>query len=170
MTHPVLRTQRLLLRPLVAEDAGALTPLIADFEVSRWLTVVPHPYTMADANWFIGSAHNTPGRTWAIEHDSRFIGVISVDNELGYWLGRPFWRQGFMTEAAKAVTAAWFDNPDAAALGSGYFLGNDGSCAILTGLGFRPTHVKKVPAKSLARTVDLQKMSLTRSDWEGRNA
>jgi RimJ/RimL family protein N-acetyltransferase len=154
----------------VAEDAEALTPLIGEYEVSKWLTVVPHPYTLADAHWFIGSDGNQPVKNWAITHQNRLVGVIGTTSELGYWLGRAHWRQGIMAEAAQVVVNAHFTQSDAADMASGYFTGNAGSQAILTGLGFVDTHVEQVHSKAQDKIVPLQRMKLTRSDWQAANA
>ena len=46
---PALETARLVLRPLTKADIPALVVELNDFEVSKWLTVVPYPYRAADA-------------------------------------------------------------------------------------------------------------------------
>ena len=48
-TVAALTTKRLQLRPPVASDATAITAILNDFEISKWLSVVPFPYTRADA-------------------------------------------------------------------------------------------------------------------------
>ena len=58
--------------------------------------------------------------------------------ELGYWIARRFWGQGFATEAGMAVLAI------AAALGhseatAAHFLDNPASGKVLRKLGFEPT-------------------------------
>lgn len=166
---PILRTQRLLLRPLVAEDAGALTPLIGDYEVSKWLTHVPFPYTLADAKWFIASDMNLPGSNWAIEHAGTLIGSVGMSGELGYWLGRQHWRNGYMTEAVEAVVTAYFADPANTDAHSGYFVGNVGSQAILEGLGFIQTKIETVQPRSRPDMVQVQMMHLTRTTWEARH-
>ncbi len=45
----VIRTERLLLRPLRADDAEPLFALFANWEVIRWLSLPPWPYTLEDA-------------------------------------------------------------------------------------------------------------------------
>lgn len=167
MTH-ILCTQRLLLRPLVAEDAGTLTPLIADFEVSKWLTHAPYPYTLKDGHAFVARQSASEGRVWTITQDDTLMGVIGVQRELGYWLGRPFWRQGYMAEAARAVTDNWFGDEDHQALISGHFVGNTGSRAVLAGLGFADTHTEDVHSLARDQEVPLQRMRLTRQTWETR--
>ncbi len=115
MSDPI-ETERLLLRPPVPADAPAIARLVGDFEVSRWLAVVPHPYTLEDALEFI---EHISGR-WdrAITRDGELIGVVGITTSLGYWLGQPFWGCGYMSEAAGALVDAWFSFAPAAEHGS----------------------------------------------------
>jgi len=71
--------------------------------------VFPHPYTLADARFFLEwMATEKPQTTFAIATASEAIGCIGLrlgadvhrrTAELGYWLGEPFWGRGIMTEA-----------------------------------------------------------------------
>ena len=71
----VIKTKRLWLRPLEASDGEALSPAINDFEVSKWLAVVPFPYRLEDARIFIAGALNGK-KIWAIIYEGRFVGVF----------------------------------------------------------------------------------------------
>lgn len=165
MADKIIETARLVLRPLDMADVEDMTRLIGDIEVSRWLTVVPHPYGFADARQFIGNIAGV--WDYAIEIDGEFAGVVGITNQLGYWLGRPYWRNGYMSEAVCAAVADWFEN-GGRNLASGYFVGNEGSKRILSGLGFKPTVIE--PTVSVATGVKnpMQKMTLKRADWLAR--
>ena len=54
-----LVTERLILRPLIPEDAAALHKLVNDFEVARNLSVVPFPYPRELADEWIESTRHT---------------------------------------------------------------------------------------------------------------
>ncbi len=56
---PVLRTPRLTLRPLEMTDADAIVEGVGNYDVSRWLSVVPYPYTVEDALWFLEKTFET---------------------------------------------------------------------------------------------------------------
>lgn len=161
----LLSTRRLTLQPLVRQDATRIARLINDIEVARWLTNVPHPYTTADADAFLDRQKDTAGHTYGIHGTEGFMGVVSIVKQLGYWLGRPFWGQGVMSEAARAVVDAYF-KAEAGALSSGYLLGNGASARILEKLGFERTEIIESPVPSLGQTVANQQMRLTRSRWE----
>ena len=102
----VIETDRLVLRPPENGDAPAIARLIGNFEVSKWLTVVPHPYTLADGEAFVREIAGPWDRV--ITRTGEVIGVVGIKDSLGYWLGQPFWGQGFMSEAAGALVAEWF--------------------------------------------------------------
>ncbi len=162
MADGIIETNRLRLRPLTLADVEDMTRLIGDIEVSRWLTVVPHPYGLADARRFIGNIAGTHDR--AIEIDGAFAGVVGLSDELGYWLGRLYWRNGYMSEAVSAAVASWFEE-GGRNLNSGYFVGNEGSKRILSRVGFQPTLVEQTVSVATGIRNPLQKMALSRADW-----
>jgi RimJ/RimL family protein N-acetyltransferase len=116
------RTTRLFLRPAWPEDWEAVLGGIADEGVVRNLARAPWPYG--------------PG-----EHDG--------EPEIGYWIARPYWGQGYATEAAGGVLEV------ARLLGhgrvsAGHFVDNPASGRVLRKLGFVPTGVTR-PRMSCAR-------------------
>lgn len=163
----LIKTKRLILRPLDLADVADMTRLIGDIDVSRWLTVVPHPYGLADGRKFI---RDIAGE-WdlAIEIDGKFAGVIGISDGFGFWLGRPFWGQGYMGEAARALVKLWFTQGHET-LTSGYFTGNIASAAIHARLGFVKGAIVQDHSLAQGRNVALQKVSLSRVDWQASHA
>jgi RimJ/RimL family protein N-acetyltransferase len=110
-----LETERLWLRWPRLADAAAFVALLNDPEVTRY-TTLPSPYRSTDAENFIRFAReaNAAGESLylalAPKRDPNSpIGVISAEgaqsrgaSRLGFWLGRPHWGQGLMSEAASA--------------------------------------------------------------------
>lgn len=138
----VIRTDRLSLRPVTAADASAIVAGVGDWDVARWLAVVPHPYGPEDAREFIDEVVPQARAVWAID-DGGLAGIISVDRELGYWLARDRWGRGYATEAARTIVAWHFAQPDAGTLTSGFFDGNHRSGAVLEKLGFQPAESRR---------------------------
>jgi 8-oxo-dGTP diphosphatase len=149
-----LATDRLVLRPLVPEDADALHRLVNDWEVARNLAVVPFPYPrqLAD-DWIRSTRHSLAdgsGYQLAItgregEHEI-MVGVVGlrVDagqrcGRLGYWVGRRFWGHGVATEAAGRLTRWALANLDLDRLEAGVITDNPASAAVLRRIGFRET-------------------------------
>ncbi|MET3290867.1 UNVERIFIED_CONTAM: ribosomal-protein-alanine N-acetyltransferase [Brevibacillus sp. OAP136] len=118
---PVLETERLRLRPLEQSDADAVQTLAGNVEVARTTLSIPHPYPDGAAEAWIRSAHQsaTTGEHYAFaivrKVDGALLGCISLGvtkphnrAELGYWLGVPYWGQGYVTEAARRILTFGF--------------------------------------------------------------
>jgi RimJ/RimL family protein N-acetyltransferase len=143
--EPTLATDRVVLRPYRWADADGMVDYLGDYEVSRWLALVPHPYEAEHARAFltrklvppVDPAHFGLG----IETERQFVGGLSLQGTgrtrmLGYWLGRPWWGRGLMTEAVAALLAHAFGPMGLPRIGSGVFVGNEASLAIQRRFGF----------------------------------
>ena len=157
------RTERLLLRPGWSEDAPALFRAIADERIVRNLATAPWPYTLADAETFLGRerrAHDAACLIFLRTRGApRLIGGVGIgpmpdgERELGYWLARSCWGLGFATEAARAMVDIARHSLRLTRLHSGHFLDNPASGRVLAKLGFRATGVAR--RHSLARGEDV---------------
>ena len=180
-----LETKRLTLRPMCTEDIPAFVPLLDDFEVVKNLTHVPHPYTEADGRTFIERTEEKRGAGLSLNYavllgGESFIGFCTANiegesgdrypgsRELGYWYGRPFWGQGYATEAAQAVVEHAFDVLGATALTSGFYVDNPASGRVLEKLGFKQTGTAERNCLSRGCTVIATEMLLTREAFAGR--
>ena len=160
-----ISTGRLTLRPLIAADARVIVDGIGDLEVSRWLIVVPHPYTLADAEEFLGRACGRPDYL-AITRDQALIGIISDDDELGYWLAKPFWGKGFASEALEAMLGRCFANPGRTEVRANHCTENTASGRVLAKAGFVYTGERLHRfARALGAVRESLCMILTRSRW-----
>jgi 8-oxo-dGTP diphosphatase len=153
-TFAPLATERLILRPLIPEDAEALHRLVNDWEVTRNLTVVPFPYPrdLAD-EWILstrrelsqGSAYHLAITGREGEHEV-LVGLVGlrVDakqrcGRLGYWVGRRFWGHGVATEAGGRLARWALANLNLDRLEAGVATDNPASAAVLRRIGFRQT-------------------------------
>lgn len=172
---PLLTTPRLRLRSPGIGDATRLAKLLDNFAISGNLAVVPHPYTLADANQWLGKwrADAMPADTnFIIDHnDEGAIGVIGSRMKdgtayMGYWLGEPYWDQGIMTEALHAVVDWYFKVTNADIITCGAFHFNMASLAIQQKLGFVETG--RSILHSIARGEDLEHIDteLTRDAFD----
>jgi RimJ/RimL family protein N-acetyltransferase len=150
------------------DDADAIVAGVGNFDVSKWLAVVPYPYTREDALVLIARLHAENRLVWGLIDEHGLRGCIGIEEELGYWLARPAWGRGYAFEAAVAVSAHWFADARAGPLESGYFDGNARSAAILSALGFRRVGSGPRHARSLAQYVPATDVRLTRADWAAR--
>ena len=161
-----LRTPRLTLRPLRPDDREAIATGVGNYDVARWLAVVPYPYGLSDADAFIADARAGAKRVWAICDGDGLQGVVSLEAQLGYWLARPVWGRGYASEACAIVVWHAFTALSERVVESGVFAGNDRSHRVLTKLGFVETGRRRVEARALAQTVEALSLRLTRADWK----
>lgn len=164
-----IASKRLVLRAPMRGDVPELIKLADNRNVSSRLARMPSPYTRADAVGFIEITAQRPDeRPYAITLGDKLIGVVGFSYkegeppELGYWLGEPFWGQGYMTEAVRALVDAaqqthHYDHIRARALPD-----NAASLHVLDKLGFERTG--KPPRGKLAATA-LVTLELVRPRW-----
>lgn len=120
---PILLSPRLVLRAPHEDDIDALAHLANNANIATMVSRMPHPYTTADAADFVRRAKaGTIGKcVYAITKadNGAFLGCCGVEPhadertvELGYWLGEPYWNQGYATEAAQTLTDMAFRTRD----------------------------------------------------------
>jgi RimJ/RimL family protein N-acetyltransferase len=153
MTMPAtLLTQRLKLRAPVCADASRIAMFIGDWDVARMLEAVPHPYNEADAIRWIDSPFL--GQRWVMVHANGVIGAVGLELKsdgavaLGYWLAKPFWGRGLVTEAALTVINAARCCGPTAVITSGHFADNPASQRVLQKLGFVATGDIQIRSRS----------------------
>lgn len=158
-----LQTARLRLRPVAATDSVLVVDAMNDLAVSGWLSSVPHPYAIADFDYFLGNIA-LPGRVFAIHDADGFVGVVGLDAELGYWLMPRAQGLGYATEAARAVLAGHFAaNQDAVI--TGYFEENVRSARVLAKLGFAETGRAPKMCRALGHDRPHVDVTLTLADF-----
>lgn len=145
---PVLETERLRLRPFTRADAPAVHVLAGAPEVAATTFHIPHPYPDSAAETWISThadaARSGDGYVWAIERssDDTMMGCISLTiatahdrGEMGYWLGVPFWNQGYTSEAARRVVAFGFTQLGLHRIQATCFLRNPASARVMQKAG-----------------------------------
>jgi len=157
---PTLSTPRLTLRAPALDDAPALGRLVDDPGVAAMTTSIPHPFPEGAAEAFIVRMEEAdPGREGVFALDATGEGLIGLLGfhpndagtlEIGYWLGRPFWGRGYMTEAVNAALAWAGGGWGRRYLLAGHFADNPASGQVLVKAGFLYTG-DVVPRFSLAR-------------------
>ena len=144
-------TERLLLRPHFPEDWEAIYAGIGEKAVVRNLARAPWPYAADDAKLFANLPQDMRSPRFAVTlrkiKDAPLIGCIGLDFdrelghdsvELGYWIGRQFWGQGYATEAGVAAIRI-ADMLGYRRIVASHFLDNPASGKVLEKLGFMPT-------------------------------
>ncbi|MCS6931183.1 MAG: bifunctional GNAT family N-acetyltransferase/(deoxy)nucleoside triphosphate pyrophosphohydrolase [Acetobacteraceae bacterium] len=161
-----------LLRVLRAEDAPALHRLLNDWDVAKNLSRVPFPYPRDLAEEWIGTTRRLleEGRAYhlAIEREGVLIGGIGLtieeggDAELGYWIGRPYRRQGAALAAARRLSRWALATLPIRAVTAAALADNAASRAVLLRAGFRETGQGERHFESRGRAMPVVEFALTR--------
>ncbi len=171
-----LETRRLWLRWPRESDAPAVSALAGDWGVARWTALIPHPYTIEDAERCILAARAANARGSALrfvltlkDFPRKLVGMAAIDPavdgpRLVFWLGRPYAGRGLMSEATQALTDVFFRITDADELSTVILTDNAASCAMLEKCGF--VESERFEA-GLGRHADspVMRMTLRRDEW-----
>ncbi len=172
-----LETRRLLLRPLIDDDAQAITLGLNNINVSRNLARVPYPYALEDAQNYIKLQKSFDPRSLVSAIAFRaapdeLIGLVTYeygsakdDAIFGYWLSESCWKMRLMSEAAAALVNHAFTQGGVDTLTSAFHIDNPNSGRILQRLGFSETHVEMSFSLAQAKRVPSAKLRLTNQDW-----
>lgn len=119
---PVIETKRLRLRMPSAKDIPRMVEYANHPQIYKMTLNVPHPYHEKDAISWINMANqgfdDKNHFVFAICNlsDDQFMGGIGLrvntrfnHAELGFWIGEPFWNNGYVTEATKEILAFGFE-------------------------------------------------------------
>jgi [ribosomal protein S5]-alanine N-acetyltransferase len=161
----VLRLGLCTLREWRAGDAESLVEHANDRDVWRNLRDrFPHPYTAGDAdNWLARAREADPVTDLAIDVEGAAVGGIGIvlqpdvfrrSAEVGYWLGRAYWRRGIATDALRAVSAWAFASFDVCRLHAGVFEWNTGSMRVLEKAGYTREACHRKAVTKDGQTID----------------
>ncbi len=161
MSMPVLETERLVLRAPGPEDVDRCAELLGDYEVSKMLSRVPYPYDIETGRVHLANAaerwqdwRNAEELGFQIDHEGQMIGGLGFKKlrqtpEIGYWLGRPYWGKGFMSEALCAAVSWLFENTGHQIVACEAMTENPASLQVAKKVGFR--EVGQVDCASVSR-------------------
>ena len=146
---PIITTERLILLAPGSGFASGIAALAGEFEIADTTLRIPHPYTLQDAEAWIRQCRNLfrSGRAiqWllCLHKDQTLIGAIGLSDidrihrhaELGYWIGKPWWNQGYATEACRALLHYTFEELRLHRVYAHHFTRNPASGKVLQKIG-----------------------------------
>ena len=175
----MLETKRLVLRPWQESDAERLYEYAKDPDVGPPAGWPPHT-SVENSREIIRNVLSAPETYAVCLKDGKAIGSVGLklegytdmtdrddECELGYWLGKPFWGQGLIPEAAGELLRYAFEELNMRAVWCGYYEGNEKSHRVQQKLGFvyrYTTHNLDVSLMGEKRTGHTS--LLTREQWE----
>lgn len=157
MEMTVIETDRLILRPWRDSDADALFRYAADPDIGPIAGWEPHA-SVEESLKIIRTVFAAP-EVYAVVLKTTgepvgSCGIMSADSlhsaemklgeaEIGYWIGRPYWGQGLIPEAVRALLRRCFEDLALDAVWCGYYEGNIKSRRVCEKSGFRYHHTNK---------------------------
>jgi [ribosomal protein S5]-alanine N-acetyltransferase len=187
MPPPLLETPRLILRGHQLSDAPALARLCNDLDIVRWTSSHPFPYEVRHAEEFIAAregeyqdrkavvfaaflkAINATGEV----SEGPLVGGVGLHRasdhqraELGYLVGKDFWRQGYATEMAREAVRHGFEDITLSRIHAGAYAQNTASVRVLERLNFRREGVQRRHVLRFGTWHDLVLFGLLREEWK----
>lgn len=170
-------TQRLILRQWNIDDAFDLYKFASDPDIGIPAGWLPHT-SVENSREIIRSVLCAP-YTYAVclKDNGRAIGSIGLHRndiaedddelELGYWIGKPYWGQGLIPEAAKRVLQYAFEDLKMNRVWCGHYEGNIKSRRVMEKLGFIYHHTTEgieLPELGEVRTGHV--LLMTKETWK----
>ena len=177
-----LETERLILRRFEESDAEDVFTYARDPDVGPIAGWPPHQSVEESLDVIRNVLNGPEAYAICLKSDGRAIGAIELklkghtdfteredECELGYWLGKPFWGQGIMPEAAREMLRHAFEDLGMRKVWCGYYDGNTKSRRVQEKVGFRyqwTTPDVDVPLMKEKRIGHVN--ALTREEWKER--
>ncbi|MBC8180786.1 GNAT family N-acetyltransferase [candidate division KSB1 bacterium] len=159
---PTLKTERLILRPFILDDAKDVQRLAGNFFIAKTTLTIPHPYEDGMAEEWIGIHQKDYEEGTQIifaivsQENNQLLGAIGLSSikqefenaEMGYWIGKEFWNKGYCTEAARVVLKYGFEELGLNRIHANHFGSNPVSGKIMQKIGMTyegcmRQHIKK---------------------------
>ncbi len=182
-----LETKRLILRDWNKKDINDIIEGLNNYNISKWLVLVPYPYTKKDAEeWISYCKQNAKGKNrsyyFAIElkSEKKVIGGIGIDklnmfHEIGsdgFWINAKYHGQGYGTEALSETIEFAFNKLKLRRLESGVFKGNMPSLKLQKKFGYKIEGLRKkgFRCKADGKLKDEYITALLKEDWNKKYA
>ena len=146
---------QIFISEITVEDKPSYINHFKEREIYENTVAIPFPYGSGEADWWINAVTEETRRfgvplKWAIrKDDSELIGGISLMNmagkkdhgaEIGFWLAKPYWNKGIMTNCVKKFVEWSFlkSGLELVRIQARAFASNDASVRVLEKASFDP--------------------------------
>lgn len=173
----VLDDGDIVLRPLVARDAGELFLLAESYraDLRKYMTWVDRTKAVADVNFYILSLDGfwKAGHTFGVFQDDLIMGTVGFHNgdhrnekvEVGYWLAPPFQGKGLASRAVRLAIDAAFKFTAVHRIEAKICPSNKASMALVKKLGFQLEGLERQGIKFGDDFRDHHVFSVLRNEW-----
>ena len=153
----MIETKRLILRPWQETEAATLFKYACDPDIGPIAGWPPH-ISVENSLEIIRTVFSAPETYAVVLKDTGepvgSCGIMFADSlhsatmksgeaEIGYWIGKPYWGQGLIPEAVKALLSRCFNELALDAVWCGYYEGNSKSKRACEKSGFKFHHTNR---------------------------
>jgi len=176
--QPELLTERLRLRPFLLTDALRVQELAGDHAVAKGTFNIPHPYEdgMAEAWIRCHQPEFESGKnvTYAItlRQTGELLGAIGLSikeihqrAEMGYWIGVPYWGNGYCSEAAHAILEYGFHRLQLNRIFAEHFASNPASGRVMQKIGMTYEGTLRQHMRKWKQYEDMKIYSILRDEF-----
>jgi RimJ/RimL family protein N-acetyltransferase len=176
-----IKTARLLLRPFTLGDAVEVRRLAGDKAVSAGAINIPYPYESGMAEEWIAKHDEWRERGEQLifaavrAADGVLVGAVGLivsqrhrHAELGYWIGRPHWSQGYATEAAAAALRHAFETLRLHRVHAACLTRNPASARVLENIGMTHEGTRRQHLRRLDQFEDIEEYGILRAEYDPR--
>lgn len=177
--RPKIETERLLLRPFELSDGPRVRELAGDKAIADTTLNIPHPYEDGIAEEWI-STHQSKFEAGelvncaiVVKSEQKLIGAmgLAIDTrfnraEIGYWVAKEYWNQGYCTEAAEAMLEYGFHKLDLHKITGTHITRNPASGTVMEKIGMRKEGILREHVIKWDKHEDVVKYGILRKEWE----
>ena len=172
-TDKSILTPRLYLRRSLLTDVSDIIELTNNEYIAD-MADLPYPYLRRDAiKWVISKSRRQSNEycmpyVITLAASKVVVGAVTViiqvkrkQAEIGYWIGEPYWKNGYASEAVNAITSCLLQEKGLSLIFCRVALNNNISIKILQKIGFRCDTVLMNECDSHGRVKDIAIYKLT---------
>jgi RimJ/RimL family protein N-acetyltransferase len=179
MKLPVLKGEHINIRGFRLSDIESIVEYANDEQVSKFLPIMPYPYTIKDAKYWVNlsrrEARTDKSCNFGIElsDSKKVIGGITLKNlnmtdlnaEVGYCIGRRFWKKGYSTEALGLILKFAFNDLKLRRVYAVVHEKNIGSVKLLEKAGFTREGIWRKASRIGNRWYDVYAYGILKSEF-----
>ena len=145
-------------------DVAQLACIADDERIAAWMSDTwPHPYTEADAHWWVSEGQFAMGTSWALCQDDVAQGGAGLhpqggfqrcNVEVGWWLTPDCWGQGVVPAAARVLLERSFADAAVHRVFAPIHAGNTRSMRVAEKIGMRLESVQPMSAYKRGRVIE----------------
>ncbi|SMC29822.1 Protein N-acetyltransferase, RimJ/RimL family [Andreprevotia lacus DSM 23236] len=175
---PSLATPRLTLNAFTPADGPRVEHLAGAFEIADTTLSIPHPYPAGAAvEWIAGHADAWAGQRQLclairLRDSGELIGACGYPQlqmghqaEIGFWIGAPYWGQGYATEAAQALVDHAFATLDLRRVHAWHLARNPASGRVQQKIGLQPEGMRRQHVVKWEKAENVVMYGLLREEW-----